>query len=150
MDDSGVILPVDDYHNDVELTLAALGENRPAPEAIVCNVGEDALDLLYRRGAYRARPTAYPRAVLSDIKLPKANGLGVLERIKVDPDLKSIPVMMLTALREKRDLLRSYELDTNAYIVKPMAYDGVVEAVREVGLFWGSFNQLPSTVGRDR
>jgi CheY-like chemotaxis protein len=145
-----VILLVDDNHNEVELLLAALVENRLAPELIVCNDGEEELDLLYRRGVHRARPAAYPRVVLLDIKLPKGDELEVLERIKADPDLKSIPVVMLTASREERDLLRSYDLGTNAYVVKPMGFDGLVEALREVGLFWGALNQLPSTVGRDR
>lgn len=150
MDDSGVILLVEDNRNDVELTLATLGENWPAPEVIVCNDGEEALDLLYHRGAHRARPAAYPRVALLDTKLPEADGLEVLERIKADPDLKSIPAVMLTSSREKRDLLRSYDLGTNAYVVKPVGYDGFVEALGEVKLFWGVLNQRPSTVGRDR
>ena len=84
--------------------------------------------------------------VLLDVKLPKANGLEVLERIKSDPNLKTIPVVMLASSREERDLLRSYDLGTNAYVVKPMSYEGFIEVLGEVGLFWGFLNQLPSTV----
>ncbi len=88
--------------------------------------------------------------VLLDLKLPKVDGLEVLERIKADPDMKTIPVVMLTSSREESDLLRSYDLGTNVYVVKPMSYGGFIEALREVGLFWGSLNQLPSTTDQDR
>ena len=145
-----MILLVEDNPNDVELTLAALGENRPVPEVFVARDGEEALDYLYRRGAHESRPAANPRVVLLDLKLPKVDGLEVLERIKTDPDMKAIPVVMLTSSREESDLLRSYDLGTNAYVVKPMSYKGFIEALREVGLFWGSLNQLPSTAGDDR
>lgn len=150
VDDPGVILLVEDNPNDVELTLAALGENRRVPEVFVARDGEEALDYLYRRGAHESRPAANPRVVLLDLKLPKVDGLEVLERIKTDPDMKATPVVMLTSSREEGDLLRSYDLGTNAYVVKPMSYEGFIEALREVGLFWGALNQLPSTRGDDR
>jgi CheY-like chemotaxis protein len=150
MDDPGVILLVEDNPNDVELILAALGENRPIPEVFVANDGKEALDYLYRPGAHELRPEGNPRVVLLDLKLPKIDGLEVLERIKTDPCMKTIPVVMLTSSREERDLLKSYDLGTNAYVVKPMSYDGFIEALREVGLFWGSLNQLPSGTGQDR
>ncbi len=151
MDDSGVILLVEDNPNDVELTLAALGENQPIPEVIVANDGEEALDYLYRRGGHESRPAANPKVVLLDLKLPKVDGLEVLECIKTDPDMKTIPVAMLTSSREESDLLRSYDLGTNAYVVKPMSYEeGFIEALREVGLFWVTLNQLPSITDRDR
>ena len=146
MDNPGMILLVEDNPNDIELTLAALDEKRPSPEVFVVNDGGEALDFLYRRGAYRTRPAANPRVVLLDVKLPKVEGLEVLERIKGDPNLKTVPVVMLTSSREERDLLRSYDLGTNAYVVKPMSYEGFIEVLGEVGLFWGSLNQLPSTV----
>ncbi len=149
MDDSGVILLVEDNRNDVELTLAALGENRPIPEVVVANDGEEALDYLYRRGGHESRPAANPK-VLLDYKLPKVDGLEVLECIKTDPDMKTIPVVMLTSSRQESDLLRSYDLGTNAYVVKPMSYEGFIEALREVGLFWVALNQLPSITDRDR
>ncbi|CAA9456218.1 MAG: Two-component transcriptional response regulator, LuxR family [uncultured Rubrobacteraceae bacterium] len=150
MGDPGVILLVEDNPNDVELTLAALGENQPIPEVFVANHGEEALDYLYRKGAHESRPKANPKVVLLDLKLPKVDGLEVLERIKTDPCMKTIPVVMLTSSREERDLLESYDLGANAYVVKPMSYDGFIEALREVGLFWGSLNQLPSTTDQDR
>jgi CheY-like chemotaxis protein len=150
MDDSGVILLVEDNPNDVELTLAALGENQPIPEVIVANDGEEALDYPYRRGGHESRPAANPKVLLLDLKLPKVDGLGVLECIKTDPDVKTIPVVMLTSSREESDLLRSYDLGTNAYVVKPMSYEGFSESLREVGLFWVALNQLPSITDRDR
>ena len=150
MDDSGVILLVEDNPNDVEPTLAALGENQPIPEVIVANDGEEALDYLYRRGGHESRPAANPKVLLLDLKLPKVDGLEVLECIKTDPDMKTIPVVMLTSSREESDLLRSYDLGTNAYVVKPMSYEGFSEALREVGLFWVALNQLPSITDRDR
>ena len=150
MDDSGVILLVEGNPNDVELTLAALGENQPIPEVIVANDGEEALDYLYRRGGHESRPAANPKVLLLDLKLPKVDGLEVLECIKPDPDMKTIPVVMLTSSREESDLLRSYDLGTNAYVVKPMSYEGFIEALREVGLFWVALNQLPSITDRDR
>ncbi len=150
LDDPGVILLVEDNPNDVELTPDALDERRPSPEVFVVNDGGEALEYLYRRGTHQTRPAANPRVVLLDVKLPKVGGLEVLERIKTDPDLKTIPVVMLTSSREERDLLRSYDLGTNAYVVKPMGYEGFIEALREVGLFWGALNQLPGTMDRDR
>lgn len=137
---------VEDNPNDVELTLAALGENRPSPEVFVVDDGGEALDFLYCRGSYRARPAANPRVVLLDVKLPKVDGLEVLESIKSDPNLKTVPVVMLTSSREERDPLRSYDLGTNAYVVKPMSYEEFIEVLGEVGLSWGSLNQLPRIV----
>ena len=145
-----MILLVEDNPNDVELTLAALGENQPIPEVFVANDGKEALDYLYRKGTHESRPKANPKVVLLDLKLPKVDGLEVLERIKTDPYMKTTPVVMLTSSREERDLLESYDLGANAYVVKPMSYDGFIEALREVGLFWGSLNQLPSTTDQDR
>jgi CheY-like chemotaxis protein len=150
MDDSGVILLVEDNPNDVELTLAALGENQPIFEVIVANDGEEALDYLYRREGHESRPAANPKVLLLDLELPKVDGLEVLECIKTDPDMKTIPVVMLTSSREESDLLRSYDLGTNAYVVKPMSYEGFSESLREVGLFWVALNQLPSITDRDR
>jgi CheY-like chemotaxis protein len=141
---------VEDNPNDVELTLAALDENRPSLEVFVVNDGGEALDFLSRRGAYRARLAANPRVALLDVKLPKANGLEVPERIKSGPNLKTIPVVMLTSSRQERDSLRSHDLGTNAYVVKPMSYEEFIGVLGEVGLFWGSLNQLPSNADLDR
>lgn len=150
MDDSGVILLVEDNPNDVELTLAPLDENRPTPGVVVASDGEKALNYLYRRGDHGSRPAANPRVVLLDLKLPKVDGLEVLECIKTDPHMSTIPVMILTSSREERDLPRSYDLGTNAYVVKPASYERFIEVPGEVGLLWDSLNQLPSTVDLDR
>jgi CheY-like chemotaxis protein len=150
MDDSGVILLVEDIPNDVELTLAALGENRPTPGVVVASDGEKALNYLFRRGDHGSRPAANPRVVLLDLKLPKVDGLEVLECIKTDPHMSTIPVMILTSSREEGDLPRSYDLGTNAYVVKPASYERFIEVPGEVGLLWDSLNQLPSTVDLDR
>ena len=112
--------------------------------------GEEALDYLYRRGAHESRSAENPEVVLLDLKLPTVDGLEVLERIKTDPDLKTIPVVMLTSSREERDPLRSYDVGTNAYVVKPMSFRDFIEAVKEVGLFWTAINQLPSTTEREQ
>jgi CheY-like chemotaxis protein len=145
MDDPSEILLVEDNPNDVELILAALSENQIGDEVFVARDGEEALDYLQRLGAHVSRSVKNPKVVLLDLKLPKVDGLEVLERIKSDPDLKLIPVVMLTSSREERDLLRSYHLGTNAYVVKPMSFKDFVEAVKEVGLFWAVINQSPGT-----
>lgn len=150
MDDPGEILLVEDNPNDIELILAALSENELSDEVFVVRDGEEALDYLRRQGAHELRSVENPKVVLLDLKLPKVDGLEVLERIKTDPDLKTIPVVMLTSSREERDLLRSYDLGTNAYVVKPMSFKEFIEAVKEVGLFWAVINQPPSTTERKR
>jgi CheY-like chemotaxis protein len=130
--------------------LAVLGENRPTPGVVVASDGEKALNYLYRRGDHGSRPAANPRVVLLDLKLPKVDGLEVLECTKTDPHMNTIPVMMLTSSREERDLPRSYDFGTNAYVVKPVSYEGSIDVLGEVGLFWDLLNQLPSTVDLDR
>ena len=137
------ILLVEDAINDVELTLSALEENHLANEVVVCRDGEEALDYLYRRGVWRLRGEGNPTVVLLDLKLPKIDGLEVLARIKKDPALRMIPVVMLTSSREERDLVQSYELGVNAYVVKPVDFHDFVNALKEVGLFWAVINQPP-------
>ncbi len=150
MNSHGKILLVEDDTNDLELILTALGENHSPEEVFVARDGEQALDYLYRRGAHESRSAEQPRVVLLDLKLPKLDGLEVLYRIKTDSDLKRIPVVMLTSSREERDVLKSYDLGTNAYVVKPMSFQEFVEAVRELGVFWGIVNQPSSTGGQKR
>jgi CheY-like chemotaxis protein len=145
MNEFSEILLVEDNPNDVELILAALSENGLVNDICVAHDGEEALDYLLRRGAHEARPMGNPKVVLLDLKLPKVDGLEVLERIKTDPDLKTTPVVMLTSSREERDLLRSYDLGANAYVVKPMSFKKFIEAVKEVALFWAVINQPLST-----
>jgi CheY-like chemotaxis protein len=149
VEEPGKILLVEDDPYDVELTLSALAENYLTNEIVVTRDGAEALDYLYRRGAYESRAAGNPAVMLLDLKLPKVDGLEVLERIKTDPNLKMIPVVMLTSSREEQDLVRSYNSGVNAYVVKPVGFHDFVEAVRELGLFWAVINQPPpGSVGR--
>lgn len=143
MKDAGRILLVEDDPRDVELTLAALSENGLSNEVAVLRDGEEALDYLYRRGPHASRESDNPVAVLLDLKLPKVDGLEVLRRLKADPKLRVIPVVMLTSSREERDLVESYDLGVNAYVVKPVGFEEFVAAVKKVGLFWAVVNQPP-------
>jgi CheY-like chemotaxis protein len=143
------ILLVEDNQNDIDLTLAALDENHLADEVIVVRDGEQALDYLYRRGNFRLRASGDPAVVLLDLKLPKIDGLEVLSQVKADPQLKSIPIVMLTLSRQPVDLGRSYQRGVNAYVVKPVTFSQFVEALRELGVFWAEINEPPpGTVGR--
>jgi CheY-like chemotaxis protein len=139
----GEILLVEDDPHDVELTLTALTENHLTNEIVVVRDGAEALDYLLQRGAYASREAGNPAVILLDLKLPKVDGLEVLKRVKSDPDLKTIPVVMLTSSREERDLAESYDSGSNAYVVKPVGFGEFVEAVRELGLFWAVINQPP-------
>ncbi len=137
------ILLVEDSANDIELILAALEENRMANEVVVVRDGEEALDYLYRRGVYRLRREGNPVVVLLDLKLPKVDGLEVLAQLKSDQNLKVIPVVVLTSSAEEQDLIKSYNLGTNAYVVKPVDFHEFVDAIKELGLFWAVVNQPP-------
>ena len=139
----GKILLVEDDLNDVELTLSALAENHLANEVFVVSDGEEALDYLYYQGGYESREEGNPALMLLDLKLPKVDGMEVLKRVKTDPALKMIPVVMLTSSREEQDLVRSYDLGTNGYVVKPVDFQNFVEAVRGLGLFWAIINHPP-------
>ena len=142
------ILLAEDSANDVELTLAALAEHHLANKVDVVGDGAEALDYLYRRGAYAGRPQGDPAVLLLDLKMPKVNGLDVLRQIKGDPDLKTLPVVMLTSSREEADLAASYELGVNAYVVKPVEFSDFMNAVRQLGGFWGVVNQVPPRAPR--
>jgi CheY-like chemotaxis protein len=137
------ILLAEDNPNDVELTLMALAEHNLANEVIVAQDGEEALDYLYRRGQYASYQNGNPVVVLLDIKMPKVDGLEVLRQIKSDPALQTIPVVILTSSREDKDLVESYKLGVNAYVVKPVDFHEFVDAIREIGLFWGIINAAP-------
>jgi CheY-like chemotaxis protein len=137
------ILLVEDSHHDVELTLSALAENHLANEVVVVRDGEEALDYLYRRGVFKLRMEGNPAVVLLDLKLPKVDGLEVLAQLKSDSTLRMVPVVMLTSSREEQDLVSSYNLGVNAYVVKPVDFYEFVDAIREVGLFWAVVNQPP-------
>lgn len=137
------ILLVEDNANDIELAFAALEENHLANEVIVARDGEEALDYLYRRGIYKMRAEGHPAVVLLDLKLPKVDGLEVLKQIKSDPEMRAIPIVMMTSSREEQDLVTSYSSGVNAYVVKPMDFGEFVSAIKELGLFWGVVNQPP-------
>ena len=139
------ILFVDDSLLDTELALDALKTFRLANEVITVRDGADALDFLYRRGAFVERPEGNPAAVLLDLKMPRVDGSEVLRQIKCDPNLKQIPVIVMTSSREHRDLLQSYDLGANAYVVKPVNFRDFMTAMREVGSFWGVLNESPPT-----
>jgi len=137
------ILLAEDNPNDIELTLTALEEHHLANEVVIARDGEEALDYLYRRGNFANRDTGNPAVVLLDLKMPKVDGLEVLRQIKADPALQMIPVVVLTSSREESDIVESYQLGVNAYIVKPVDFHEFVDAIRELGLFWGVLNVTP-------
>lgn len=143
MSDLKRILLAEDNPNDVELTLNALGENNLANEVVVVRDGAEALDYLYRRGEFKLRTPENPAVVLLDLKMPKVDGLEVLRTIKGDPELSATPVVVLTSSREEKDLVTSYKLGVNAFVVKPVDFRDFVEAVKEVGAFWAVINEPP-------
>ncbi len=143
------ILLAEDDPNDVELTLTALEEHRLASRVQVVRDGAEALDYFFRRGRFAARPAGEPMVVLLDLKMPKVDGLEVLRRIKTDPVLKTIPVVILTSSREEQDVVESYNLGVNAYVVKPVAFDDFLKVVRELGLFWVLMNEAPPKAGQE-
>jgi len=137
------ILIVEDDPRDVELTLTALDDYKLANEVVVVRDGQEALDYLYCRGQFRERPRENPAVLLLDLKLPKVDGLEVLKQIKSDDKLKMIPVVVLTSSHEEQDMMRSYRLGVNAYVVKPVDFHEFVNAVRELGVFWAVINEPP-------
>ncbi len=137
------ILLVEDSINDVELILTSLAENHLGNEVVVVRDGEEALDYLYRRGLYRLRREGHPVVVLLDLKLPKIDGIEVLAQLKADPELRVVPVVVLTSSREEQDLTRCYELGTNGYVVKPIDFLEFVEVIKGLGLFWAIINEPP-------
>ena len=139
----GRILIVEDDPNDVELTLTALTDYNLANEVMVTRDGQQALDYLYCRGEFNTRSTDNPAVMLLDLKLPKVGGLEVLRQIKSDERLKMIPVVVLTSSHEEKDMMRSYKLGVNAYVVKPVDFHEFVNAVKELGVFWAVINEPP-------
>ena len=143
MNELGRILIVEDDPKDVELSLTALEEYNLANEVVVTRDGEEALDYLYCRGNFAARTNDNPAVLLLDLKLPKVDGLEVLQQIKSDEKLKMIPVVVLTSSREERDMVASYKLGVNAYVVKPVDFHEFVNAIKELGIFWAVINEPP-------
>ena len=139
---NGDILLVEDNPNDEELTLRALKKAHVANDVHVVRDGADALEFLFAKGAYAGRAESLPlRIVLLDLKLPKVDGLEVLRRVKADPRTKAIPVIVLTSSREEKDLVASYDLGANSYIVKPVDSEKFFDAVQEIGLYWLLLNE---------
>jgi CheY-like chemotaxis protein len=137
------ILLVEDNPKDLELTLAALNKCQLANEIVVTRDGAEALDYLYSRGQWADRPPGPPAVVLLDLKLPKVDGLEVLEQVKGDETQRQAPIVMLTSSREEQDLVKSYQLGVNAFVVKPVDFREFIEAIQDLGVFWGIVNEPP-------
>ncbi len=137
------VLLVEDDPKDVELTLSALEEYNLANQIVVARDGVEALDYIYRRGAFALRPQGNPVVILLDIKMPRLDGLQVLRQLKADEQMRLIPVVILTSSQESRDLEECYSLGVNAYVVKPVRFAEFVNAVKEIGVFWALINEPP-------
>ncbi|MBU4610210.1 response regulator [Achromobacter sp. GG226] len=137
------ILLTEDNPRDLELTLIALERSQLANEVVIARDGVEALDYLLRREQYADRPEGNPAVMLLDLKLPRVDGLDVLATVRATPELRSIPVVMLTSSREEPDLLRAYSLGVNAYVVKPVEFKDFVGAISDLGVFWAVLNEPP-------
>lgn len=135
------ILLVEDNPKDFELTLAALERSQLANEVVTARDGAEALDWLFARGPHEGRNSGDPAVVLLDLKLPKVDGLQVLEAVKRDADLKHVPIVMLTASKEESDLVKSYQLGVNAFVVKPVDFKEFFKAIQDIGMFWAILNE---------
>lgn len=138
------ILLAEDNPRDIELALEALEENNLANDVVVVRNGAEALDYLFCRGEFSTRPPGNPAVVLLDLKMPKVDGMEVLRQVKTHEQLKVVPIVMLTSSREEQDLVKSYELGANAYVVKPIDFQQVIEAIKQLGLFWAVLNEVPN------
>ena len=142
------ILLAEDDPKDVELTVSALSEHNLANDILVVRDGIEALDYLYRRGAFAEEPDGNPVVILLDLKMPRVDGMQVLKQIKSDKNLQTIPVVILTSSRESQDLQTCYQLGVNAYVVKPVKFADFIEAVKEIGVFWALINEPPPNSAR--
>jgi len=143
MSDFKPILLAEDNSSDLELTLEALADNNLANRVTVVRDGVEALEYLRCEGKYSQRTPGNPAVAILDIKMPRMDGIEVLRAIRTDAALKTIPVVMLTSSREEHDLIRSYELGSNAYVVKPVKFSEFIDAVKHIGVFWAMINELP-------
>lgn len=141
MSKANSILLVEDNPADAELTLDALSEVAPTTPTVWVKDGAKALDYLFGNGEYAANPPPLPKVVLLDLRLPKVDGLQVLKALRAEPRTRHLPVVILTSSREEKDIVRSYGLGSNAYVVKPVDSDKFSQAVRELGIFWNGLNQ---------
>jgi len=141
------ILLAEDSEKDIELTMEALEEHHLANDLVVVRDGAEALDYLYHRGQFAGSTNTPPVLVLLDLKMPKVDGMEVLRQIKADPELKRIPVVMMTSSREERDLVLSYDLGVNAYVVKPVKFSEFMDSVKQLGVFWALINETPPNRG---
>jgi CheY-like chemotaxis protein len=141
------ILLAEDNPKDVELTLEAMAENNLANQVVVVKDGVEALEYLRYEGKYKLRKAGNPAVILLDIKMPRMDGIEVLRNIRSDAALKRIPVVILTSSREEKDLINTYELGVNAYVVKPVDFQQFIEAVKQIGSFWAVINELPPDGG---
>ena len=137
------ILLVEDNPHDLELTLIALERSQLANDVVVVRDGAEALDYLMYRGSYTTRTPGNPAVILLDLKLPKVDGLEVLQTIRDSETMSAVPVVMLTSSREEPDLTKAYSLGVNAYVVKPVEFKDFVAAISEVGVFWAVLNEPP-------
>jgi CheY-like chemotaxis protein len=138
------ILLAEDNAIDADLALRTMGVNEAKVEVVLASDGVEALDCLYRRGAYEARDSGDPAVVLLDLKMPKVDGLEVLRQIKADLRLKQIPVVIFSSSREEADLAQCYQLGANAYVVKPVAFREYRDVLQQVRRFWTTINESPS------
>ena len=141
------ILLAEDNPKDIELTLEAMAENNLANQVVVVKDGVEALEYLRREGKYKLRKAGNPCVILLDIKMPRMDGIEALRNIRSDDALKIIPVVILTSSRAKKDLIDTYELGVNAYVVKPVDFRQFIEAVKQIGSFWAVINELPTDGG---
>jgi len=137
------ILLAEDNQNDIDLTIMALTEYNLANRIDVVYDGVEALDYLRCKGKFKDREPVNPAVILLDLKMPRLDGLEVLKEVKTDPLLRIIPIVMLTSSREEQDLVQSYMLGVNAYVVKPVDFKQFIEAIKQLGSFWAVLNELP-------
>ena len=142
------ILLVEDSSADAEMTIRSLKRHGLANQLVWVKDGAEALDFIYCTGAFAGRSNGHPRLVLLDIKMPKVDGIEVLRRIKADERTRSIPVVILTSSAEERDIIESYQLGVNSYLVKPVEFSAFTEVVAQLGMYWAVLNRLPGYTDR--
>ena len=143
MEELKTILYAEDNPKDVELTLEALTDHNLANNVIIVRDGVETMNYLHSEGKYKNRKPGNPAVLLLDIKMPRMDGIEVLKAIRSDAKLKMLPVVILSSSREEQDIIRSYELGVNAYVVKPVDFKDFIEAVKHVGVFWALINEVP-------